>query len=225
MAADNRIRVFIGHYGSGKTEIAVNYALMLASTGRKVALVDLDVVNPFFRSREKRALLEAADIWVIGNSLGIDKGVDLPAIPAEVTVPLQDISWDVILDVGGNSAGARALARYRRFMQPGDYDMFCVVNAFRPETRDPEGVVAHAEAIAETVGAPLTAMINNSHILLQTSVDLVLHGQRVCKRAADKLGLPIRYVSVMQRLAGDLPAKDLEGAILPIQIHMREDWM
>ena len=222
---DNRIRVFIGHYGSGKTEIAVNYALMLASMGHKVALADLDVVNPFFRSREKRELLEAAGIWVIGNSLGLDKGVDIPAISSEVEIPLHDRSWDVILDAGGNAVGARALARYRRHLRPGCYDMFCVVNVFRPETQDTESIVAHAEEIAGVIGAPVTGFINNSHLLLQTTVDLVTQGQRIVKGASEKMGLPIRYVCVLQRLAGHLAAEDLEGAILPIEIHMREDWM
>ncbi len=111
---ERRIRIITGNYGTGKTEFSVNYALKLAEQGKKVALVDLDVVNLYFRSREKQEMMEKAGIRVISSSIK-GKGADLPAVSAEVAAPLQDDSYHAILDVGGDSMGARVLARYHQY--------------------------------------------------------------------------------------------------------------
>lgn len=224
MLNDNRIRVIIGHYGSGKTEFAVNYALKLADMGKKVAIADLDIVNPYFRSREKQTFLETKGIKVIGSSLNKSIGVDLPAVSAGVLTPLQDKSYEVVLDVGGDSVGARALARYRNYFKEGDYDMLCVLNRNRPGTQNVEDAINHIRDIELTSNIKVTGIVNNTHLLRDTSINDVMDGQKLALEVSKRLKLPIKYVSVLEKLTSSLP-KDIQGDIFPITMHMREDWM
>ena len=224
MLNDNRIRIIIGHYGSGKTEFSVNYAMKLADEGKKVALGDLDVVNPYFRSREKQDIKEAKGIRVIGNSFGMKTGVDLPSVSASILAPIQDKSYDLVLDVGGDSVGARALARYYASFKEGNYDMFCVVNANRPGTQTVEDTIEHIRSIEASARTKVTGIINNTHLLRDTTVDDVLNGQELAIKVSEKLSIPIKYVSAIEKVARQLP-KDIVGEIFPIKMYMREDWM
>src|SRR5699024_203685 len=137
MLNDNRIRIIVGQYGSGKSEFSANYAIKLAKMGRKVALADLDIVNMYFRTREKAKELEALGIEVRGSHINTP-AIEVPSVSAEVYTPLQDESYDLILDVGGDVVGARALGRYVKYFKEGNYDMFFVLNANRPETQTVE---------------------------------------------------------------------------------------
>jgi len=224
MLNDNRIRVIIGHYGSGKTEFAVNYAVKLAEMGKKVAIADLDVVNPYFRSREKQEMLEGMGITVIASSIKGSLGSDLPAVAAGVLGPLQDEFCEVILDVGGDSVGARALGRYHSYLQPGQYDMFCILNANRPGTGDIDGAISHIEAIERVARASVTGLVNNTHLLRDTTAADVLAGQELVREVSNKLNIPIKYVSTLEKVAQLLP-NNMEGKIFPIKMYMREDWM
>jgi len=172
MKNDKRIRIVIGHYGSGKTEFSVNYAVKLAKMGRKVGLVDLDVINPYFRSREKTALLAEIGIKVVGSNLE-GNALDVPAISGEAATPLQDKSYDAILDVGGDPAGARALGRYFPILRDGEYDMFFVLNANRPETQSVDKAMEYIAKIEATARAKVTGIVNNTHMLKATSVEML----------------------------------------------------
>lgn len=224
MLNDKRIRVIIGHYGSGKTEFSVNYAIKLAESGKKVALADLDIVNPYFRSREKTEMLESKGIKVIGSSLNINVGADLPAMAAGILAPLQDESYEVVLDVGGDAVGARALVRYHNYFKEGSYDMFCVLNAYRQGTQNVEGAIEHIRGIEEASRTKITGLINNTHLLRDTTVENVLEGQELAKGVSEKLNLPIKYVSTLEKVARLLP-EETDGEIFPIKMYMREDWM
>lgn len=223
MLNDNRIRIITGHYGSGKTEFAVNYAVKLALVNKKVAIADLDVVNPYFRSREKEEFLKDLGIRVIGSSI---KGLasDLPAVSGEVLTPLQDVSYDAVFDVGGDAIGARALGRYHEYFGEGNYDMFFVINANRPETSEVEKTIGYLKNIEFQARAKVTGIINNTHLLKATTVEDVLRGQELCKKVSKELNIPIKYISCIEKVAKDLP-KDLEGEIFPIKMYMREEWM
>lgn len=224
MLNDNRIRIIIGHYGSGKTEFSVNYAINLAKEGnRRVALADLDVVNPYFRSREKGELLETYNISVLSSYVK-GSGSDLPSVSADVLGPLQDPSYDVVLDVGGDSVGARTLARYTEYFVEGEYDMFCVINANRPETQDVEGVLGHIAAIERTTKTKVTGLINNTHLLRYTTIEEVLKGQELCLKVSKALNIPIKYTSITHTLMEMVP-DNIEGTVIAIKMIMREDWM
>lgn len=223
MLNDKRLRFIIGHYGSGKTEFSINYAVKLASMGKKVALADLDVVNLYFRSREKKQILEKLGIRVIGSSIEAS-AVDIPAISAEIVVPMQDKSYEGIIDVGGDPAGARTLGMYKDYFIEGQYDMFFVLNANRPETQTVEKATEYLRKIEDTARAKVTGIINNTHMLKSTTVEDVLKGQKLAVELSNSIGIPIKYISAIEKVAKELP-RDLQGEIFPMNLYMREDWM
>lgn len=223
MLNDKRIRIVTGHYGSGKSEFSVNYAIKLANMGKKVAIADLDIVNMYFRSREKKKELESIGIRVIGS--GVDTpAIEVPSISPEVYAPLQDKSYDTILDVGGDPVGARALGRYERYFKEEDYDCLFVINANRPETQTVDKVIEYIGKIQDVARIKVTGLVNNTHLLKMTSVEDVLRGQRLALEVESKTGIKLKYISVLKDIAPNLP-KDLKGEIFPIDLTMRDEWM
>ncbi|MEG1585124.1 MAG: ATP-binding protein, partial [Anaerovorax sp.] len=146
---DKRIRVIVGHYGSGKSEFSINYAIALAKKGCPTGLVDVDIANPYFRSRECQALLEKHGIDVYSNTFGYDITADLPAITAKIRKPLEDVSCQTVVDAGGDAAGARILNQFYKYFKNNDCDLFCVVNANRSETKTLGGALDHIKQIEE----------------------------------------------------------------------------
>lgn len=224
MLNDKRIRIIIGHYGSGKTEFAVNYAMKLVAEGHKTALADMDIVNPYFRSREKAGMMEQLGIRVISGSRGHDANLDLPMVSADILSPLQDETYSLVIDVGGNEVGARVIAQFHSYFKEGAYDMLCVVNRYREDTTDLKGVMEHIRSIEATVGAPVTGLINNTHLLRDTTAADVLYGQELVEEVSAACGIPVRYVSALETVAKDLPT-GLQGEIFPLKMYMREAWM
>ena len=221
---DKRIRIIIGHYGSGKTEFSVNYAMKLKqATSSKVAIADLDIVNVYFRSREKQVMLEEQGIKVIASSIA-GNALDLPAVAADIITPLEDKSYEYVIDVGGDSVGARVLGRFKNYIEDGDYDMFMVVNANREQTMDVEGIKRHKETIEATSRLKVTGFINNTHLIRETTLEDVLKGDKLLKEASKELGIPIRYVSAMSHIASQIP-DEVSGEILALDLIMRDQWM
>ncbi|NLY45525.1 MAG: MinD/ParA family protein [Tissierella sp.] len=223
MINDKRVRIVIGHYGSGKTEFSLNYVTKLAKMDKKAMLVDLDVVNVYFRSREKAEELTKMGIRVIGGSINAN-ALDIPMIPGEVMTAFQDESFDAVLDVGGDPAGARTLGRYVGYLTEGNYDMFFVLNANRPETKSVEQAVEYMIKIQDTARAKVTGIVNNTHMLKSTSIDDVLKGYQFALKVSEATGVPLRYNVVLEDLVSELP-KDLKGEVFPIELIMREEWM
>lgn len=221
---DKRIRIIIGHYGSGKTEFSVNYAMKLKqASSSKVAIADLDIVNVYFRSREKQVMLEEQGIKVIASSIA-GNALDLPAVAADIITPLEDKSYEYVIDVGGDSVGARVLGRFKNYIEDGDYDMFMVVNANREQTMDLEGIKRHKETIEATSRLRVTGFINNTHLIRETTLEDVLKGDKLLKEASKELGIPIRYVSAMSHIASQIP-DEVSGEILALDLIMRDQWM
>lgn len=223
MLNDNRVRIITGHYGSGKTEFSVNYAVKLAKAGKKVALADLDIVNLYFRSREKKDILNDLGIRMISSSIEAS-AVDIPAVSAELYTPFQDESYQYVVDVGGNHVGARALGRFNQYLKEGKYDMFYVLNANRPETQTVDKAIEYLKRIEDNGRVKATGIVNNTHMLKSTSVDDVLRGQKLALEVSNKLAIPIKYIVALENVVKDLP-EDMEGEIFPIKLYMREDWM
>lgn len=222
------VRVFTGHYGGGKTEVAVSLAMTLAATGRAVSLADLDVVNPYFRSRERADLLTAAGVEVISSSLGHNITLDLPAISLQVREPLADPTKDVILDIGGNEVGARVLAGFRADLVRRGCRVLLVVNAYRPDTRDVAGVLAHLRAIETIAEMPVTGLVSNTHLLRQTTVEDVVAGYRLTLAVSERTGIPIEFVCGIPQSLEGLDARlgaGRQGDLLPIGLYLRDPWM
>jgi hypothetical protein len=223
MQEDKRIRIITGHYGSGKTEFAVNYTVKLAELGKKAAIADLDIVNPYFRSREKKSDMEKLGIRVVAPLQGA-ANADIPALPAEIYTLMQDRSYDVVLDVGGDAIGAKALGRYFDYLSKGDYDMMIVVNANRPNTGDPESVIRYIEDIERAARIPATGLINNTHMLRETTLKDILRGQKVVEEVSRLKGLPVKYICAIQKVAAQIP-EGLQGEVFPIKMYMRPEWL
>ena len=159
-----RVTLFAGHYGSGKTNIAVNYALLLAREGKRAAIADLDIVNPYFRTKDSAAELAAAGVDLISPQFA-NSNVDLPALPAEAYRLVEDRSLCAVMDIGGDDRGAYALGRYTPFLlEENDYQMAFVANPCRPLTRTPEEAMAVMREIEAAGGLPFTAIVNNANL-------------------------------------------------------------
>lgn len=222
---DKRVRIITGHYGSGKTEFAVNYAAALSKvSSKKVVLSDLDIVNVYFRSRERTAELEDMGIWVISSSIKGDSA-DLPAVSAEITTPVKDAAYDCIIDLGGNDVGTMVLGRLKPFFKPEEIDFFMVVNTNRPATSSVEGIIEQMQHLEYSSGLKVTGFINNTNLVRETTVDTLIEGDKILRVASEKTKVPVRYVSyVKELLEGNLPAGIL-GEAFPLEFYMRKSWM
>lgn len=221
---DKRIRIIIGHYGSGKSEFSMNYVTKLRElVDTKVAISDLDVVNVYFRTREKRDFLISKNILPIDSSIQATT-LDLPAVSAQVTAPINDESYDYVIDVGGDDVGGKVLGRFSNLVQEHDYDMFCVINANREKTQTTQEVIDHIKSIEKTSKLKVTGLVNNTHLVRETTIEDIIRGNELVKEVSKITNLPVRYNTCLDSLVSQLP-DNLEGEILPIKLYMREDWM
>ena len=221
---DKRVRLFIGHYGSGKSEVSINYVIKLREqVDGEVALADLDVVNVYFRSREKKDLMKELGITPIDSSIETNT-LDVPAVSAEVMRPLHNKTSNYVLDVGGDNVGGRVVGRFAEHFNSDEYDMFFVVNANREKTQTAQEVLGYIDAIEASSKLKVTGLINNTHLLRETTVEDVLKGQEVVREVSKIKNIPIKYVCCIENILDQIP-KDLEGEILPIKLYLREDWM
>ena len=200
-----RLTLFAGHYGSGKTNIAVNYALLLASEGKKVCIGDLDIVNPYFRTKDSAKELEAAGIDLISPQFA-NSNVDLPALPAEAYRLVADKSVYSIMDIGGDDRGAYALGRYvPSILEENNYRMVFVANCYRPLTRTPEDAMEVMAEIEAACGLKFTHIINNSNLGTETSVQTVLDSQAYIETLSQLSGLPVFATTAVAAVAKELP--------------------
>lgn len=207
-----RITLFAGHYGSGKTNIAVNFALKLKDMGDTVKIVDLDIVNPYFRTKDSMELLKKADIELISPSFA-NTNVDLPALPKEVYGVVGKRDFKTIMDIGGDDRGAYALGRYTpSILEENDYEMVFVANFYRPLTRTPEEALEVMREIEYACKIPFTAIINNSNLGGDTRVEDIEKTKDKAKKLSEISSLPVIYTTV----ANGLQVKDFEGELFPI---------
>jgi hypothetical protein len=224
VGAGDRVVAIVGSYGSGKTELAVNLSLRLAAAGRRVQIADLDIVNPYFRCREARDLMEAHGIRVVvppGAQAWADLPIILPEIRGMLRPPLGVVT---ILDVGGDDVGARSLASFRPHVRDGEYELWQVINAKRPFTSTVDGCLAMKASIEQASRWKVTGLLVNSHLIDDTTVETVLEGWRLASDVSARSGLPVRFVAAMGPLAAAPQLSAVDAPILPLERHMLPPW-
>ena len=169
-----RITLFAGHYGSGKTNIAVNYALALKKSGENVVIADLDIVNPYFRTKDSADDLASAGIRLISSAYA-NTNVDIPALPQELYSITDDHTSCAVLDIGGDDRGATALGRIApAILEENDYEMLAVINFYRPLTRTAEEALEVMREVEFAAHMPFTGIVNNSNLGEDTSAEDIL---------------------------------------------------
>ncbi len=217
-----RITLFAGHYGSGKTNIAVNYALHLKETFDRVSIADLDIVNPYFRTKDSEGFLESRGIHLISSEYA-NSNVDVPALPAEAYAIIDDESVHAVIDVGGDDRGALALGRYApSILKQNDYEMLLVINKFRPLTPDCASTVAVMREIETAAGMKFTGIINNSNLGDETTADDVIGSAAYAQAISEASGLPIKMTTVKEDLYESV--KDKVSDCFPIRLYVRQSW-
>lgn len=200
-----RIFLFCGHYGSGKTNLAVNFALDLKKKGYPTAIADIDIVNPYFRTKDSEKLLKDEGIEVISLPFA-NTNVDLPSLPSEVYSLVQNREKKAVFDVGGDDRGALALGRYvPAILEENDYEMIFVVNFFRPLTRSAEDALSVMKEIEAACGIPFSAIVNNSNLGEETAAEDVLSTRKECEKLSLLSSLPVMMTSAEKRIAGQIP--------------------
>ena len=202
-----RITLVCGHYGSGKTNIAVNMALDLRRKYGKVALADLDIVNPYFRSKDSAEELAKADIRLIVSEYA-NTNLDIPALPQEMYAIVDDRDLMSIVDVGGDDRGAYALGRISpAILAENNYDMLLVVNRFRPLTPDAASTIEVMREIEAAASLPFTGIIHNSNLGAETQADDILSSEAYVREIAELSGLPVVLTSAEEQVAKSLAGK------------------
>ena len=217
----HRVSIITGHYGTGKTEFAVNLALAMAGEGTSVILADLDIVNPYFRSRERRSLLEEAGVRLISSSQACSDA-DVPALPAELLTILEDRSLRGVLDIGGDPVGARVLARFQPKIVQEDYQLIYVLNANRPEVRDREKAISYLRGIEATTGLACTGIVNNTHLCGETTEDEIRKGAALAAEVSKETGIPVLCHVAEEKFVSAL--SNLPETVFPITIKMKKPW-
>ncbi|RXJ03907.1 ATP-binding protein [Anaerobacillus alkaliphilus] len=209
MEHSKRIKIITGHFGSGKTEIAINISIKEAIYYKKVALNDLDVINPYFRSRDVGEHLTKLGVELIAPK-GILATADLPIVSPDVYRVLQDSSYRVIIDVGGDKDGATALGQYFHKLKDEDYELLFVINANRPYVSTVKGIVSTIHEIEKVSRLSVTGLINNTNLgCKETTVDTLLQGIMISKEVSETLGIPFLYTTLSDKVIGTKEIEEL----------------
>ena len=208
--------LFAGHYGSGKTNIAVNFALWLAGQGKKTALGDLDIVNPYYRAKDSQKKLEAAGVRVIASAYA-NSNVDVPALPQEMYALTEMMDTCAVLDIGGDDRGALALGRYvPAIVRENDYEMLFVFNRSRPLTRDAQSALGILREIEQACGLPFTGIVHNTNLGRETTAETIVSARPVLEELTRFSGLPLRFTAARRDIAPLLPG-DI-GEVFPMEL-------
>jgi hypothetical protein len=214
----NCLHIITGHYGSGKTEFAVNLALKAAHAGEQCSIADLDIVNPYFCVRERADMLEREGIRVVLSTAG---QTDLPALNARLhSLMIPGVRG--VLDVGGDPVGARVLGRFSDRIRAIDHEMLVVLNFRRPETGTAERALEYLRQIEGSAQLHATGIINNTHLCGETTIDDLLFGAEQAQIVAKKSEIPLRYHTCTENLCGGLNLP--EQTIFPLRLYLSKPW-
>ncbi len=202
-----RLTLLCGHYGSGKTNVAVNMAFDLKRQYDNVAVADLDIVNPYFRTKDSSEDFEKMNIRLICSEYA-NSNLDIPALPQDMYAVTDDKSLKVILDIGGDDRGALALGRLApEIVRENDYDMLMVINKFRPLTPDADSTIEVMREIEAACSIKFTGLVNNSNLGEETTAHDIINGDAYAKEVSEKSGLPVIVTTVKEELAPELEGK------------------
>ena len=211
-----RLTLLCGHYGSGKTNIAVNMALDLKKQRDNVAVADLDIVNPYFRTKDSSADFERAGIRLIVSEYA-NSNLDIPALPQDMYALTDDKTLSAVIDVGGDDRGALALGRLApKIVEENDYEMLMVINKFRPLTPDAESTLEVMREIEQAGGIRFTGIVNNSNLGDETTEEDVLKSIEYANEVSNISRLPVVLTTVRKELYNTLNGKieNLFGLVL-----------
>ena len=202
-----RLTLFAGHYGSGKTNIAVNYAIHLKDMGHPVVIADLDIVNPYFRTKDSEKELKEKGIELLCSPYA-GSNLDIPSLPQEMYRAVQDKNTYAVMDIGGDDAGAVALGRFAPFIKEEDnFEMIFVVNFFRPLTRTADEALEIMREVEAASHLEFTAIVNNSNLGEDTTAEDILSTESELKKLSEISGLPVHFTSAKNEIAIALEEK------------------
>lgn len=216
---EKRLNIITGHYGSGKTNLAVNLALDLNKNGKKTAVIDLDIVNPYFRTADFKTLFLQNQIR-LAAPLYAGTNLDVPSLPPEVETLLSDEETTVIVDVGGDAAGAIALGRYAGLIRNEGYDLFYVINRYRLGTAESDGSVGLLREIEKTSRLQATKIINNSNLGMGTTPEDLIKSISFADEVCQKTGLPLAATAVWEEKAAEVKLPE----VYPVKIFVTKPW-
>lgn len=216
MFSNKRLTLFCGHYGSGKTNIAVNAAVSLKEKFDNVALADLDIVNPYFRTKDSSEMLRKKGIRLICSNYA-NSNVDIPALPQDMYAVTDDKTLRCVLDIGGDDRGALVLGRIsEKIVSENDYEMLMVINSFRPLTRDTASTMEVLSEIETAARMKFTGLVNNSNLGEETTDRDILDSVAYAKAVSDATGLPVVATTVKEELYDSL--KDKIENLFPLKL-------
>lgn len=213
-----KISVFVGHFGSGKTEMSINFALKAAEKGEKTTLIDLDIVNPFFRSSEVKDLLDEKGIALLAPNFARTT-VDVPSLPPTIQGVFSREEGVIVFDVGGDPQGALALSGYKPYFDEVDFDMYFVINTRRPFTSNAEEILELMGEIESHSRQKITHLVSNTNLSYETTIEIIEEGIKVVEEVSRLCQLPIAYINVPKNLEEQLP-KAYENKKFALELYM-----
>ena len=225
-----KIVILIGNYCSGKTEIAMNMAMLSASQGKRTQVIDLDRINDYFRMSDHIQMLIDKCINVVSPSF-VGKGLTQTVMPAQVASAF-DSDWDlVIFDVGGDQAGGLTLARYHQdfaALEPGQLEVYDIVNVFRPMSESPEKIIKLKGELEGFARQTVTGFVNNSNLLNYASADDLRQGYDILRETSDLTGIPIVHTTGRKKFLDEFLADGRDpkyiGTPLALETYMHRSW-
>ncbi len=217
------IIIYTGSFGSGKTEMVINQAIKALADKKKVVIADLDIINPYFRSREMREELNKVAIEVIAPP-GKFAMADIPLISPQIKGLMEGSNRLLLLDVGGDATGAKSLSSFYPVLKSTKYQMNMVINPFRPFTKNCDDMKTMLRDIEQSSRLKMNGLISNPNLGSETDLELIIKGHNIVKEVSAQLNLPIHYIAIEQSIVQKISTDQFEETIFPIKRYLKLPW-